>query len=77
MFGLTLEEAQAQLTAWLAASQAVSQSQAYTIATESGSRSLTRADAAEIRKQISFWEKQLRRLSRGGLRTEGVHLDCI
>jgi hypothetical protein len=75
MSGLTLMEAQAQLATWLVASTAVSHSQSYTLATESGSRSLTRADAAEIRQHIRFWDKQVRRLSRGGLRTQGVSID--
>lgn len=67
MSSLSLTEAHEQLAAWLAASRAVSQSQAYTIATDSSSRSLTRADAKEIREQIIFWQRQVTRLSRAGL----------
>ncbi len=72
MAGMTLEQAQAQLLAWLSASQAVSQGQAYSIATDSGSRSLTRAHAQEILAQIKFWELQVKRLSRGGIRVIGA-----
>lgn len=72
MPGITLEQAQAQLDAWLAASAAVAQGQSYSITTESGSRSLTRANAQEIMAQIKFWDTQVKRLSRGGIRVRGV-----
>lgn len=75
MTGITLEEARRQLGMWLRASEAVSQSQSYTIATESGSRALTRADAAEIRQQVLFWDRQINRLSRRGISTRGVFID--
>lgn len=70
--GLSLREAQEQLDCWLAASRAVSQSQSYTIATESSSRTLTRADAKVIAEQIVFWQRQVQRLARGG-----IGLGCI
>jgi len=72
MAGITLQQAQAQLDAWLAASAAVAQGQSYSITTESGSRSLTRANAQEIMAQIKFWDTQVKRLSRGGIRVRGV-----
>jgi len=75
MSGITLSEAKEQLAYWLKASRAVSQSQQYSIATESGSRSLTRANAGEIQKQIQFWDKRVRRLSQGGIATQEVFLD--
>jgi hypothetical protein len=62
MAGITKAQAQAQLDAWIAASLAVAQGQEYTI----GDRHLKRADAAEIRQQIAFWESKLQRLARGG-----------
>jgi hypothetical protein len=71
MAGITLADAQAQLTAWLAASTAVASNQSYTI----GSRSLTRADAREIREQIKFWDSQVKRLADsagGGIRVRGI-----
>jgi hypothetical protein len=67
MAGITLTQAQAQLTAWLAASTAVATGQAYAIA----GRSLTRANAAEIREQINFWDAKVKALSRGGIRIVG------
>lgn len=58
MAGITLEQAQAQLDAWLAASLATSGSQSYEIA----GRKLTRADAGEIRDNIDYWERKVRDL---------------
>ncbi|TCS37476.1 hypothetical protein EDC30_104280 [Paucimonas lemoignei] len=67
MAGITLQQAQAQLDAWMAASTAVATGQEYSI----GTRKLRRADAAEIRQQIIFWQRQVAQLgatSRGGPR---------
>ena len=72
MTDITVEQAEAQLTAWLNASAAVAQNQSYTISTESGSRSLTRANANEIMAQIKFWDTQVKRLARGGIRVRGA-----
>jgi Family of unknown function (DUF6148) len=69
--GITLAQAEAQLTAWLAASTAVSQGQAYTI----GTRSLSRANSREILQQIQFWDGQVKRLADspgGGIRVRGI-----
>jgi len=52
---VTLDRAKLHLEAWLDAELAVSQGQAYTI----GSRSLTRANLSEIRKQIDYWKKNV------------------
>ena len=60
MAGITLAQAEAQLTAWIAASTAVAGNQSYSI----GNRSLTRADASEILEMIQFWETKVFRLSR-------------
>ena len=65
MAGITLSEAQAQLDLWLAASKAVASGQEYSI----DNRKLRRADAAEIRNQINYWQdcvSRLNRASRGG-----------
>ena len=62
MAGITLAQAQEQLDKWMEANLAVASGQSYTI----GSRSLTRANAAEIREQIDFWDTRVKRLSRGG-----------
>ncbi|HPS93705.1 MAG TPA: DUF6148 family protein [Deltaproteobacteria bacterium] len=58
MAGITLAQAQAQLTAWLAASVAVSGSQSYSIA----GRTLTRADSAEILKMVDYWDAKVKEL---------------
>lgn len=71
MAGITLAQAEAQLASWLTADTAVSQGQAYTI----GMRSLTRADAEEIRKNIQFWDSKTKDLARsvgGGIRVRGI-----
>lgn len=63
MAGITLAQAQAQLEIWLAASQAVSQSQSYRIESNNTSRYLSRADAAEVREQIKFWDGKVKELT--------------
>lgn len=55
---MTSATAQTHLDAWLAADLAVSTGQAYSI----GGRSLTRANAAEIREQLTYWQSILNRL---------------
>lgn len=62
MAGITKQHAERQLEAWLAASLAVAQAQAYEIA----GRQLTRADAGEIMRQIKHWSAEVERLSRPG-----------
>lgn len=61
MPAISLATAEAQLTAWLAASTAVAGGQAYKI----GERSLTRADAGEILKMIEFWSSKVEALEAG------------
>jgi hypothetical protein len=70
MAGITTAQAEAQLSLWLAADAAVSSGQSYSI----GDRSLTRADADKITSKIEFWNKQVLRLTRGGIRVRGVSL---
>lgn len=67
MVGITVSQAETQLAAWIAADEAVASGQAYSI----GNRSLTRANAKEIRENIVFWDKQVKRLTRGGIRVTG------
>lgn len=67
MTGITQAQAQAHLDEWLAADLAVSKGQAYSI----GGRTLSRADAATIRENIEFWDRQVKRLSRGGIKVFG------
>lgn len=70
MAGITLAQAESQLTLWLAADEAVATGQAYTIA----GRSLTRANASEITKKIEFWDRKVQQLtySRSGPTLRGV-----
>lgn len=74
MTGITLEQANSQLTIWLNANATVAQGQSYSISTESSSRSLTRTNAQEIMAQIKFWDTQVKRLSRGGMRVRGARI---
>ncbi len=63
MAGITLQQAQAQLDIWLAANTAVASGQEYEIDTGSGRRRLRRADAAEIRQQLDYWDARVRALT--------------
>jgi hypothetical protein len=63
MAGITLTDAQAQLSAWLAASTAVASNQSYEIDTGNGRRRLNRADAAVIRSQVEFWDRKVKELT--------------
>lgn len=70
MAGITLAQAEEQLTNWLAASTAVAAKQSYRI----GERVWTGADAKEIRENIKFWQDMVGTLEastagRGRLRT--------
>lgn len=64
MAGITLEQAEAQLASWLAASTAVAAGQSYEIA----GRKLTRADAEQVKEMISYWDGKVKQLD---LRTRG------
>jgi len=68
MAGITLAQAEEQLAAWLAASTATANYQSYSIA----GRTLTRADAEEIRANIEMWNKLVISLDRGGVRIRGI-----
>jgi hypothetical protein len=58
---MTWQEAEVHLKAWQAADLAVSTGQSYSL----GSRSLTRANIADIRQQIAYWEKKVLELQTG------------
>lgn len=73
MAGITLAQAEAKLQMWLDAMDAVATGgQSYTINTGGGSRQMTRANLAEIQNQVEYWDRTVKRLSRGGLRVRGV-----
>jgi len=58
MAGITLAQAQERLTAWLEADAAVARNQSYSI----NNRSLTRADAEQIRENIDYWQGKVDKL---------------
>tara|TARA_Y100000310_G_scaffold342185_1_gene444179 strand:+ start:1853 stop:2068 length:216 start_codon:yes stop_codon:yes gene_type:complete len=68
MAGITLSNAETQLSQWLDALTAISTSQSYSI----GGRSLTRANLSDVEKQVEFWDKKVKNLSRGGIRVRGA-----
>ncbi len=67
MSGITLLQAQSKLTLWMEVDDAVAHGKSYTI----GDRSLTRANKKEIRGNIEFWDKQIKRLTSGGIYVRG------
>ena len=58
MAAITLRTAKRHLDAWLEAELACTTNQSYTI----GSRTLTRADLAEIRETIKYWSGMVTKL---------------
>lgn len=69
MAGITLAQAEAKLTTWLDAEDKVAAGQEYSI----GARRLKRADLADVREQVKFWDGKVKELSRGtsGMRVRG------
>jgi len=65
MSAIPLETAQAKLTLWLDAEAQLVLGQSVTFE----GRTLQRANLAEVRDQISFWEERVNRASRGTGRT--------
>lgn len=62
MAGISLSDAEAKLTSYMAAEDKVLSGQSYTIDTGAGSRTLTRADLKEIRAGIEYWNAKCRAL---------------
>jgi len=62
---ITLPYAQGQLRKWMAALEATSAGQSYSI----GGRTLTRQDLAEVNNQIARWERTVKSLT---LRQRGI-----
>ncbi len=65
MAGLTLAQAEQHLNEWLTADSGVAKGRAYSL----GGRTITRADAREIRENIRYWQQMVKQLARGGMRT--------
>ena len=72
MAGITLAQAEAKLATWMAPLDTIAVGQSYSIATGTGSRSVNRADLAEAQKQVEYWDRQVKRLTRGGISVRGV-----
>ncbi len=68
MAGITLAEANEKLQEWLSASTAVATKQSYSIA----GRTLTLADAKEIREWVDYWNDMVVSLDRGGPTVRGI-----
>ncbi len=68
MAAVTQQIAQQHLELWLAADAAVASNQSYSI----GGRTLTRADAKEIRANIDYWEARVNRKGSGARVRYGV-----
>ena len=62
MAGITQAQAEAQLTAWLAALDAIAQNQSYTI----NGRSLTRANLSDVKDMVDYWDGKVKALTPGG-----------
>jgi len=68
--GITLDVAQANLDAAIAALTAARGQQSYQIAAATGGRSVTRASVADLLKEVQYWEQKVAQLNRrGGLRS--------
>lgn len=72
MAGITIEIAEARLTLWLEADAAVMAGQAYEVDNGSSRRRVTRADAAEIRHNIEYWDGWCKRLDPNGRGRRGI-----
>ena len=64
MPAITLEQAEAKLTLWMAAEEKVAAGQSYAIDVDGSRRELRRADLAEIRKTIDYWNNKVTALQR-------------
>lgn len=60
----------AQLAAWEAASLALANNESYSI----NGRTLTRADMADVERALTYWGRQQRLNSRGGIRVTGAEI---
>lgn len=78
MAGITLAHAEAQLSAWLAADQALAGgAQSVRVNTGGIDRQVTVADAAEIRNNIDYWNTWCQRLSPRGNGRSGISVTGI
>lgn len=62
MAGITLAQAETKLTEAMDALSSAMDAQQYAV----GNRSVTRANLESLHKAVTFWDAQVKRLSRGG-----------
>lgn len=62
---ITLAQAEAKLTAYLAAEEAILTGQSYRLDVAGNSTMVTRADLGMVQKGIALWEGRVARLTRG------------
>lgn len=75
--GITLEQAKANLDAWVKCSEAVARNQSYTVQVDGSSRTFTRASADYVTKMIDFWQGKVRAIeaaSANGGRRRGIRV---
>ncbi len=72
MAGITLAQAEAKLTTWMAAMDKIAVGQSYSISTGGSSRTLTRANLDEVQRQIDYWDAKVKSLTRGGMSVRGA-----
>jgi hypothetical protein len=66
--GITLAEAKTALAKWMTAdAELATGAQSSKFSHAGVERQLTRADAAEIRRNIEFWDTKVRQLAGGGV----------
>ena len=56
MSAITFSKASEMLSLWLEAEKNITTAQSYKLDTGGSARTLTRADLAEVRKSIDYWE---------------------
>jgi len=68
--GITLDIAQANLTAALAALQDARKQQEYQLLSTTGGRKVTRGSLATLLEEVKFWDEKVKALNRAsGIRT--------
>ena len=72
MAGITLAQAEAKLTTWMAALDKIAAGQSYSISSGGSSRTLTRANLDEVQRQIDYWDAKVKSLTRGGISVRGA-----
>jgi hypothetical protein len=73
MAGVTLAQAQAKLDALQTTyNTLISIDSSYSISTPVGSRAVSKRTLSELREEITYWDAQVKKLTRGGIGIRGV-----